>query len=170
MSGPTVFIGYNRKDAGWKDRLVTHLKVVGGEGWFDVWDDQMIQGGEDRLVKIHQTVDRAKVAIPLISAYFLVSDFMRDRLVPHLLERRSQSNLIVFPVIVRSCKWEKIPWLSGIQVRPQGRPVAARKGDAIDEVLAEIAEEVFKIVEQGSPAPEPIPPGRTLRPWIGTPV
>ncbi len=40
MVKPTVFISYSHKDEPWKERLVTHLKVLQMEDILDVWEDR----------------------------------------------------------------------------------------------------------------------------------
>jgi hypothetical protein len=37
MTAPTVFISYSHKDEEWKDRLVTHLRVLQMQDMPDVW-------------------------------------------------------------------------------------------------------------------------------------
>lgn len=46
-SRPSVFISYSHKDEEWKDRLQTHLDVLGVEGLLDVWEDRQISAGDD---------------------------------------------------------------------------------------------------------------------------
>ena len=47
MNAPSIFISYSHKDEEWKDRVVTHLRVLEMEGMLDVWDDRRIEAGDD---------------------------------------------------------------------------------------------------------------------------
>ena len=56
-----------------------------------------------------------------------------------------------FPVIVKSCVWEEIPWLSRFQARPQdGRALAGFRGNRLDSELTKIAKEILAIVRNGA--------------------
>ncbi len=105
---------------------------------------------------------QAKVAILLISANFLNSEFILSQEVPALLKRREREGLTIFPVIAKPCAWRTIDWLSNMQVRPQdGRPVWRDDGRYADEELAVLTEEVAATLsEVQSPIPEP--PSRSL--------
>ncbi len=88
MTAPTVFISYSHKDEEWKDRLATQLGVLQREGLLDLWDDSRIEAGTDWKPQIDQALYAASVAVLIVSANFLTSQFILDEEVPRLLERR----------------------------------------------------------------------------------
>lgn len=108
MSKPTVFISYSHKDEAWKDRLTSHLGVLQHEGLLDPWDDRRIGAGEDWRQEIEDAMNRASVAVLLVSADFLTSKFILGEEVPRLLERREKEGLKIFPVIIRPCAWDDV--------------------------------------------------------------
>jgi hypothetical protein len=147
MTQPTVFISYSHKDEEWKDRLVTQLGVLQQQGLLDLWDDRRIGVGEDWHPAIQAAMATASVAILLVSANFLTSQFILGEEVPRLLERREKEGLHVFPIIVKPCAWQQVNWLARIQVRPRdGRPLSAGSDHQIDADLAAIATEVYKLL------------------------
>src|SRR5215813_1555668 len=75
---PTIFISYSHKDEEWKDRLVTQLGVLARQGMLEIWDDRKIQVGADWRSEIANAIQKAKVAILLISANSLTSAFILD--------------------------------------------------------------------------------------------
>ncbi len=115
---PAVFISYSHRDEGWKDRLVKQLAVLETEGLLEVWSDRRIDAGEDWRQKIEKALAHAQVAVMLVTADFLISPFIRGVEVPEMLRRREQEGLHVFPIIVRSCTWQKAAFLKAIQARP----------------------------------------------------
>ena len=119
---PTVFISYSHPDEVWKNRLVSHLGVLQREGLLDIWEDRRIGASADWEAEIAAALARAKAAVLLISANFLNSNFILTKEAPLLLQRRMEEGLPVIPVIVRSCAWEKVSWLSPINApaRRQG--------------------------------------------------
>ena len=90
---PTVFISYSHIDEEWKDRVVKHLKVLEPEGVLESWDDRRISAGDDWEAKIQEAMDRAAVAVLLISKDSLTSSFILNTEVPYLLERRRTDGL-----------------------------------------------------------------------------
>jgi hypothetical protein len=152
-----IFISYSHKDEAWKKRLVTQLSVVPD---IDLWDDTRIGGGADWFQEIKEALNAAEIAILLVSADFLTSDFIKKEEIPRLLQRREQEGLIVFPVIVRACAWELQAWLSGINARPKnGKALAGMSKQKWEPALAEIAKEIFNLPEKKeqrvAPACEP---------------
>ncbi|MEM9629062.1 MAG: TIR domain-containing protein [Pseudomonadota bacterium] len=147
---PSVFISYSHKDEVWKDRLQTQLDVLGMEGVLNVWEDRRIAAGDDWRDEIEQAIERADVAVLLISADFLTSDFIRDEEVGPFLERRHRDGMRVIPILIRPCPWRKVDWLAKIQMRPaDGRVVAAGNDYQIDHDFASIAEEISDLLEVG---------------------
>ncbi len=129
----TVFISYCHKDEEWKNRLVTHLKVLEIEGFYQSWDDRQID----------TALNRARVVVMLISADYLVSRFINDVEIPRILERKREEGVFILPVIVNPCPWQKVSWLSSIQVLPQdGKPLSTIKKPGKDQLLSEVAQQV----------------------------
>jgi hypothetical protein len=108
--------------------------------------------GDDWYEAIQQAIERASVAILLISADFLTSKFILEQEVPPLLERRQAEGLHIVPVIVWPCPWKRVSWLSRIQSRPKdGRALSAGNEHQIEADLAAIAEEVITLIENPRP-------------------
>lgn len=147
MSQPSIFISYSRKDEAEKDKLLSHLGVLQSAGLISVWSDDRISAGADWQQAIREAIAQAKVAVLLVSANFLTSDFILDSEVPSLLQRRQEQGLVVVPVIATACAWRMVDWLAQLQVRPKsGRPVWSDGGSHVDEDLTEIAEEIARLV------------------------
>jgi len=146
---PSLFISYSHRDEEWKDRLVSHLRVLHYEGLLDLWDDRRINAGDDWNEKIHAALNEASVAVLLISANFLTSKFILDEEIPRLLERRAEENLYIFPVVTRPCAWHRVKWLSQMQLRPvDARPLSAGSENQIDTDLAALADEIYQVTQQ----------------------
>ncbi|HSS76971.1 MAG TPA: AAA family ATPase [Thermoanaerobaculia bacterium] len=146
---PTVFISYSRQDEGWKDRVVSHLKVLEAEGDLAVWDDERIDAGGAWLPEIEGAMNRAAVAVLLISKDFLNSAFIRGTEVPRLLERRRTEGLRVIPVFVHPCAWEAVDWLVGLQGRPgNGRTLSESRKPQIEKHLSTLALEIRDLLSR----------------------
>jgi len=146
---PTVFISYSHKDENEKEKLLSHLGVLRGAGLIALWNDDQIAGGSDWEIDINDAIRKARVAVLLITASFLNSEFILSKEVPAFLQRRENEGLRVFPVIAKACAWKQVPWLAKMNVRPKnGKPVWSDGGSHVDEDLAAIAEEIAVIVNK----------------------
>lgn len=154
MGGPTVFISYSHVDKAWKDRLVAQLRVLELEGDFELWDDQRLAAGDGWRAEIEAAMERARAAVLLISADFLISDFIRGTEVPRLLQRRTKDGLRILPLIVRPCPWEAVEWLRETQYRPKGgRALSEGKKSKVEKELAALALEIRELLRRDSKAP-----------------
>ncbi len=148
MTQASVFISYSYKDEKEKDELLTHLGVLQGVGLIQVWSDDRIGAGDDWRQEIDQAIGQARVAILLISANFLTSDFILNQEVPALLRRHESEGLIIFPLIAKACAWRVVDWLAKMQVRLKDeRAIWSGAGLHTNEALAAVAEEVAAIVK-----------------------
>ncbi|HSS77355.1 MAG TPA: TIR domain-containing protein, partial [Thermoanaerobaculia bacterium] len=161
---PTVFISYSQQDEVWKDRVVSHLKVLEIEGELTVWDDNRIAAGDDWLPEISGAMNRAAVAVLLISKEFLTSGFIRGTEVPLLLKRRQSEGLRVIPLFVHPCAWEAVDWLAGLQGRPgNGRTLSESRKPQIEKHLSALALEIRDLLSQKVDTVQEIPaPGASL--------
>ncbi len=152
----TVFVSYSHKDSRWKDQLVSHLGVLEQQGLLETWDDDRTTGGGDWLGEISAAMERAEVAVLLVSAHSLTSRFILREEVHRLLERRAADGIHVLPVIVSACAWDEVPWLAAMQVRPRGgRALASFRGEQRNAELAKIAKEVRRLLDGGRQPREP---------------
>lgn len=146
-----IFISYSHKDEDWKNRLLTHLRVLEKEGYCILWDDRKIQPGDDWYPEIENAFNRVSIAVMLITADFLTSNFIRKKEMPRLIERRKNEGLRIIPIIVKPCPWQSVKWLSSIQVMPKdGVPLMKGSNYEIEVKLASIAEQIYQLTLNAS--------------------
>ena len=146
MLVPRVFLSYSHMDRIWLERLRKHLAVLEKQGCLDVWTDQRIVAGSLWQEMISGAIDSAQVAVMIISADFLQSNFVLQEEVPRILERRAAGKLQVVPVLACHCPWEVVPWLAELQIRPLGAvPLTAHRGHRLDNALKTIALEIERL-------------------------
>jgi PKD repeat protein len=150
MKPPRLFISYSHKDEAWKDRIVTQLGVLAQKPKLELWDDRKIAAGEDWFSEIGEAIQDCDLALLLVSADFLTSNFILKKEVPKLLQRRAKDGIHVIPVILRPCAWRHIPWLAGIQARPKdGKPLTSLSKNRAEEALAALAVEILQLSMDG---------------------
>ncbi len=158
MDKPTIFISYSHKDEVWKDRLSPHLQALELDDRIVVWDDRKIDAGDTWYPEINDAINRARVAVCLISADFLASKFCVKEEIPAFLQRRETEGVVILPVLVRPCFWKKTEWLSQIQMLPRdGKSVAADFKDDWDTVFAAVAERIFELIDNPAYQPPALP-------------
>lgn len=138
---PRIFISYSHKDETYKDELVTILTPLQDEGILEIWQDREIIPGDEWYEAIQAAMNSCNLALLLISGDFLASRFIRDKELTRLFQRRKEEGLRVVPIIIRSCKWQSVPVLKGIQALPKdGKPVVSfRDVGERDHIWTEIA-------------------------------
>jgi hypothetical protein len=151
--GGTIFIAYSHQDRMWESRVATQLRVLQhARRRMDVWDDRRIGAGEDWLRKIDEAIERARVAILLISAKFLTSEFITRKEIPEILRRQANDGLTVIPLVVTPCGWETVPWVKDLNVRPEGgKALSLLTKPKADAALARLALEVRTICGPTAP-------------------
>jgi formylglycine-generating enzyme required for sulfatase activity len=101
-----LFISYSQKDRAFLERFWTHLSPLEEDYGLKRWDDSLIQPGEIWLQEIEQALERAKVALLLVSADFLASAFIRRKELPMLFEAARQGGLSILWLPIRPCSWQ----------------------------------------------------------------
>ena len=135
-----IFISYSSFDVDAKEFVRRQLGVLRQVGDIELWHDGEIGVGDDWFQVIEANLQRCDVAILLISADFLGSEFCIKKEVPVLLERRKREGMMIAPILLRPCAWQIVPWLAAIQMQPcKGKPLLA-----LDEI--EQAEELTEVV------------------------
>lgn len=97
-----VFISYSHKDKRWLDQLQVFLKPMERSG-INTWDDTNLKAGQKWRDEIQKAVESAKVAVLLVSANFLASDFISDDELPPLLSTAEKGGAVVLPVLISPC-------------------------------------------------------------------
>jgi len=104
-----VFISYAHADANWLDRLKLALTPLKAESKIEFWDDSHIVPGSDWLASIRAALDRASVAILLVSTPFMASRFIREEEVPRILEASATKGLTILPLSIGAALVSRLP-------------------------------------------------------------
>jgi internalin A len=100
-----IFISYCREDGRWLQKFREMLDPVLRKEQFAIWDDTQITPGTKWQKEIENAVDSSKVALLLVSARFLASDFIIKYELPLLKDARADG-LILLWVAVSHCMYQ----------------------------------------------------------------
>lgn len=138
-----VFISYSHKDEKWLKRLQTHLAPLERAGIVKRWDDTSIAPGSRWQQEIEQAIKSAKVAVLLISADFLASEFITTNELPPLLDAAEREGAVILPVIVGASLFESDKALSQFQsVNPPDQPLSAMSRAKQEAFLVKVAQSI----------------------------
>jgi len=99
----TVFLCYCHRDVRFMERFEVHIKPQTYRSNIDVWVDTKIRGGQDWRSEIEKALKRAKIAVLLISADFLASDFITKYELPTLLDKAKTDGTVILSVYLSHC-------------------------------------------------------------------
>lgn len=137
------FISYSHTDRVWLDRLHVHLKPLQRNYDIDIWDDTRLTPGSNWQAEIERAVKAAKVAILLVSADFLASEFITTNELPRLLESAQKEGARILSVIVSPCAFARHPNLSQFQaVNNPSEPLTSMAWDKQERVFDKLAVEI----------------------------
>jgi hypothetical protein len=135
-----VFVSYAHKDARWLTRLQVHLMPLARHHEIDLWDDTKIDSGMDWRTEIDRALQSAAVAVLLVSAHFLASDFIAKNELPPLLAAAEHGGTLVLPIIVAPSMFLQSPELSRYQaVNDPSRPLIDMPKGKQEKVFNETA-------------------------------
>lgn len=101
-----IFISYSHKDANYQLRLRTHLTPFERKGMLECWADTKIRTGDIWRQEINTALNETLVAILLISADFLASDFIVNNELLPLLDAYKNEDIKIIPVLLKPCAME----------------------------------------------------------------
>jgi hypothetical protein len=147
-----VFVSYSHRDVEWLNRLQTHMKPLIRAGIIDLWDDTRINPGSDWRREIDEALSMAQVAVLIVSADFLASEFICDNELPPLLERATSGGARVLSLIVRPCLYTQHTALSKYQaVNDPRQPLSSLPEYKMEAVLVRLAEQIYESVGSSLP-------------------
>jgi len=146
----SVFISYSHKDAVFLDRLITHLKPLERDGLISLWADTRLRAGDIWKKEIESALQNATVAVLLISADFLASDFITQNELPPLLRKAEDRGTRIIPLLVKPSRFTRDKSLRHFQAvnTPEHALILLPEGERelyYDKVAAEIEKTLHRI-------------------------
>lgn len=142
---PKLFISYSHTDTTCLERLLVHLKPLERANTVVCWSDRRIRTGDKWRTELEKNLDDSVIAILLVSADFLASDFIVNNELPPLLVKADANGLRILPVILKPCGFRRDPLLSTFQAaNDPNSPLLGMTEMEQEALYDKIAEEVAK--------------------------
>ncbi len=147
MKRQGVFISYSKKDVKWLDYLRVHLSFLEREYKFTIWEDSKIEVGADWRLEINKAINSTKVAILMVSANFLSSDFINNEELPALLAAAKEEGAHIFPIIISHCMFSDIEAISRFQtINPPSEPLIVMNEGERDALFLKVTREIKRVL------------------------
>jgi hypothetical protein len=141
---PVVFVSYCREDAEWLRRFEVMLKPEVRERGIEVWSDTSIAASRRWRPEIDAAIERADVALLLVSPDFLVSEFIMGEELPALIAR----GVPLVPVLLRKCRYETVQALASVQwAHDPERDGPVAKADDVDAAIVGVSDALMAALD-----------------------
>lgn len=149
QSSLTLFYSYAHADEILRDELDKHLKLLQRQGIITAWYDRDITAGTEWATAIDQNLNTADIILLLISANFLASDYCYDTELTRALDRHTQGEARIIPIILKPCDWEFAPFgkLQALPIAHGAGAKAVTTWNNQDEAFLAIAQGIRKVAE-----------------------
>lgn len=114
-----IFVSYSHQDRNYlsKDSLIGALRGLESEG-VEFWSDQAITAGNKWDQEIKTKIDHSHIALVLVSQAYLDSAYCQNEEITHFLEHAERRGLIIMPIMLSQCEWERHNFLKTCQFLP----------------------------------------------------
>ncbi|MDQ3863143.1 MAG: TIR domain-containing protein [Actinomycetota bacterium] len=116
------------------------------QGLIDEWYDRRITPGQEWEDTIDENLETADIVLLLVSQDFLDSDYAYYREMSRALERNTQGEVTIIPIIVRPADWEGEPFAK-FQVLPDGAKPVTEWANR-DKAWLNVARGIRKTIEE----------------------
>ena len=117
-----IFVSYSHKDPQYlgEDSLLGFLKGLAADGDVDFWTDERIAASSLWNDEIRKGLETSDIALVLVSQAFLDSPFCTEVEIGSFLASCRERGLVIFPIVLSPCEWERHDWLATRQFLPGG--------------------------------------------------
>lgn len=144
-SKKTIFISYSHSDEKYKNEVVKTLKgleYIFPDIKFDVWSDERIRTGQKWLDEIEKALDKADIAIMILSRDFIASDFIMMKEVPVLLSNADDKGTVIINLVAGKSLFKDSVLCEFQCVNDPNMPLKGMNEHQQDEVYTKLAEDV----------------------------
>jgi TIR domain len=146
-----VFVSYSHRDRKWLDRVKVHLKPLVREGAIELWEDTRITAGVDWRAELKRELTLARVAILLVSADYLASDFVATEELPALLRAAEEDGAQILMLIVSASRFAEGPLARFQAINDADDPLIGMKKPQREDTFVRLAAAVVRAAGVSKP-------------------
>ncbi len=139
---PNVFISYCHQDKEWLERLQKTLKPLLRNNLISAWDDTKIHVGAKWKEEIEKELNKADIAVMLVSQNFLASEFVTAQEIPQLLKAAESRGLKIIWVPISYCMFDETELTDYQATHDPQNPLESMEKWQQDKALFEICNQI----------------------------
>ena len=141
-----IFVSYSHTDTKWLNRVIVHLKPLERQGLLELWSDKKILAGKNWEIEIENALNNSAVAVLLISADFLASDFINNKELPILLNSAMVKGTTIIPLIVSHSLFSDSILSKFQAINSPDKPLVGLKKNEQEKKLTDLALVINKYI------------------------
>jgi hypothetical protein len=146
MKRDKAFISYSHKDKKQFGEFKTMLAPAIRNGIVEIWDDTRIMPGARWREDIEAALRSARIAVLLVSANFLDSEFIANNELPPLLSAAQKEGVTIFWIYLSSCLYEQTEIAAYQAAHDIARPLDSLKRSERLAVISETCAKLLRLV------------------------
>jgi tetratricopeptide (TPR) repeat protein len=146
-----IFVSYSHKDEKWWERLRIHLTPLIDQASLVVWADTEIRAGQEWRLAIEAAIASAQVAVLLVTADYLASDFIQQTELPRLFEAATKRGLLVLWIAVNASLYEDARFAKYESLNDPKKPLATLSPTKREAELVRIVRRIREVVAATAP-------------------
>jgi hypothetical protein len=139
-----VFCCYAREDLKMLKHLKKSLMPLQQSSQITIWSDTNLNAGVEWEKELHQHLESADLILLLISPDFMSSDYCYSTEMKRAIERHTQGDAHVIPILLRPIHWDTAPFAKLQMIPTNARYVTSWPNR--DEAFYDIANHINQIV------------------------
>lgn len=146
-----IFISYSHKDTEYRDEVEVSLSILKQLGYeFEFWSDVQLEGGDLWRKEIQQAIDRAGIAINIVSRYYMASKFINEVELPAILEKAKNEGTLVLTLVARKCLFLNGPLKDFQSINGPSNPIEGETPDGQQNIYTMLEKRIMKHLQGGA--------------------
>ncbi len=119
-----AFISYSHRDSHYLERLQVHLAQAIRDSLISEWTDQKIDAGSNLNDNISEALASSEIFLALVSPDYIASNYCYEKEFQTALQLQDEGKLIIVPIIIEPCEWQKTPFGRLKAIPKDGKPIS----------------------------------------------
>lgn len=146
------FVSYSHKDTEFYDEFCEHVSMLRANGYLMLWSDKEIEVGGKWQKAIRDAIEKAGLAVLLVTPGFIASQFIRYDELPLILLKRRDGRMEVFWIPVADCDVTGTGLEELQAMCDDSKPLLKMKKQIRNTVLKGIVQKLRSKIEGGTSA------------------
>ncbi|HEU5228449.1 MAG TPA: toll/interleukin-1 receptor domain-containing protein, partial [Ktedonobacteraceae bacterium] len=141
-----ISIIYAEADKHYKERLRTHLAPQIRSKLIELWDEDSLSGGTDKLKEVSKHIISSRIILLMVSPDFAASEECYTEM-ELAMQQRADDKAVVIPIRVRPTDWPGAPFEGLLPLPRDGKPISSLSSSQMDEAWRDVAKDLYNMCE-----------------------